>query len=335
MPACFPDSIIGFIPDKGKADVRFIKYYLNTYKLQMQSISMGTTQDNLSLEKLLSIRFKIPPLPIQQKIAAILSTYDDLIENNKRRIALLEKMAEEIYREWFVRMRFPGYCKVKFKKGFPEEWRNLSSIEVFDVLSGGTPKTNIPTYWNGNIPFFTPKDAKNNYYVLNTEKNITRNGLSNCNSRLYRKNTIFITARGTVGKLVLAQRDMAMNQSCYALLPKTTSGIYFYFLSLNNAITYIKGISKSGVFDNIIVDTFKQIPIDLPPKRLMDAFNDRVGPLFDQVSCLLEKNETLSSSRETLLGRLISGKLPTESLDIQHPPSMQNKQDVDHAQLHL
>lgn len=317
----------------------YISCYFNTsaHKYWMEAVcSFGATMSSLNQDIVKRIHIPFPPLSEQEKIASVLSAYDDLIENNKRRIAMLEKMAEEIYREWFVRMRFPGHEKVKCKKGSPEEWQNLPSIEVFDVLSGGTPKTNISAYWDGDIPFFTPKDAKDNFYVLNTEKSITANGLSNCNSRLYSKNTIFITARGTVGKLVLTNCDMAMNQSCYALLPKAKNEeIYFYFLSLKNAISYIKGISKSGVFDNIIVDTFKVVPIVLPPNPLRNEFNKRVSPFFKQISSLSEKNEILGFLRDILLGRLISGKLSVESLDIQFPPSMIDEQDVDHAELHL
>lgn len=117
IKACFPDSIIGFIPDADKSDLKFIKYCLETYKLQMQSISQGATQDNLSLEKLRSINFEVPNLENQNRIAEILYSYDKLIENNTKQIAILEQTAEQIYKEWFVRMRFPNYEKTKFVKG--------------------------------------------------------------------------------------------------------------------------------------------------------------------------------------------------------------------------
>jgi type I restriction enzyme S subunit len=325
IPACFPDSIVGFIPEKGKSEVRFIKYCLDTYKKEMQLISQGTTQDNLSQGKLLSLRFRIPDHDQQQKIAAILSAYDELIENNQRRIALLEKMAEEVYREWFVRLRFPGHDKVKFIKGVPEGWQSIPSSSIFYVLSGGTPNTDNPVYWDGNIPFFTPRDAGENYYVLETEKHLTQKGLDNCNSRLYKKDTIFITARGTVGKIGLAYRDMAMNQSCYALMPRVKGSVYFHFLSMKNAITYIKGVSKSGVFDNIIVDTFNVVPILLPSQALIAEFNEIATPIFKQLGVLLEANEHLLKTRDMLLPRLISGKLSVEHLDIQFPPGMEDR----------
>jgi type I restriction enzyme S subunit len=324
ISACFPDSIIGFIPDKEKTDVRFVKYCLESYRLQMEAISQGTTQDNLSLEKLLSINLKVPSLPVQRKIAAILTAYDDLIETNKRRIALLEKMAEEIYREWFVRMRFPGHRNTKFIKGIPEGWKPMPSSDMFDVLGGGTPKTDVPHFWYGPIPFFTPKDAPDHIYVSTTEKWITDKGLNSCNSRLYPKNTIFITARGTVGKLALAQCDMAMNQSCYALVPKFDEEVFFFYLSISNAIEIIKGVSKSGVFDNIIIDTFRIIPIYFPGRRLIKKFNDIAGPIFSQLECLLSANARLAKTRDILLPRLISGKLSVADLDIQFPPSIRD-----------
>ena len=109
IKACFPDSIVGFIANKEKADVRFVKYYFDIYKLYMQNISKGTTQDNLSLEKMLRVKFNIPSLSIQQKIANILSRYDEAIENNNKRIKLLEQMAQNLYKEWFVRFRFPEF----------------------------------------------------------------------------------------------------------------------------------------------------------------------------------------------------------------------------------
>lgn len=276
----------------------------------------------MSLEKLLSIRFRVPSYDTQKKIAAILSAYDDLIENNRRRIALLEKMAKEIYREWFVRMRFPGHEQAKFEKGVPVGWVELASSEVFDVLSGGTPKTDVSAYWDGQIPFFTPKDAGDNFYALDTEKHITANGLKSCNSRLYPKETIFITARGTVGKLALANREMAMNQSCYALAPKMAGPVFFHFMTIKGAINYLKGVSKSGIFDNIIVDTFKTVPILMPCEEQIVSFNKVVGPVFQQILGLMETNALLAKKRDVFLPRLISGKLPVEDLDIRFPPSM-------------
>jgi type I restriction enzyme S subunit len=143
IDACFPDSILGFIPYKDKSDVKFVKYCFDVYKTTLEAISKGTTQDNLSLDKLRKIKFRIPLHPNQCKIAAVLSAYDDLIENNNRRIAILEKMAEELYREWFVRLRFPGHEKTKIIKGVPEGWEIVSAGKYKNFTLWSLPQPSL------------------------------------------------------------------------------------------------------------------------------------------------------------------------------------------------
>src|SRR6266852_2015711 len=146
--ACFPDSIVGFIADPDKVDVRFIKYYLDTIKHQLKNISKGATQDNLSLDKLLSFVILTPLLDTQRKIAVILSAYDDLIENNTRRIAILEEMAQSLYREWFVHFRFPGHEKKRLVESalgiIPEGWEMVRLGDIAEVNRSSIKKGNEP-----------------------------------------------------------------------------------------------------------------------------------------------------------------------------------------------
>lgn len=139
---CFPDSVVGFVADPAKADVRLIKYYIDTVKLQMQSVSKGTTQDNLSLDKLLNFDFILPPVGEQRKIASVLSAYDVLVENNNRRIKILEEMAQMIYREWFVKFRFPGHEKVKMINSslgkIPQGWQVVNLQSILQCVRNGT-----------------------------------------------------------------------------------------------------------------------------------------------------------------------------------------------------
>lgn len=122
IDACFPDSIVGFIPFDDEADVRFVKYSFDMLKKEMQLASLGATQDNFSVEKMLKFKFIVPDFKKQKRVSDILSTYDDLIENNNRRVELLEKAAQELYKEWFVRFRFPNHENAKFVNGLPEGW---------------------------------------------------------------------------------------------------------------------------------------------------------------------------------------------------------------------
>ena len=164
IPGCFPDSVVGFIADEKITDVRFVKYSIDVFKLRMQAISGGATQDNLSLDKLLSFDFPIPPLPIQRRIASILSAYDDLIENNRKRIAILEDMARRLYREWFVHFRYPGHESVplvdsplgRIPQGW--EWSTIGAV-CRRVSSGATPQRDNPSFWtNGDTDWYKTKE---------------------------------------------------------------------------------------------------------------------------------------------------------------------------------
>jgi type I restriction enzyme S subunit len=309
FPACFPDSIVGFVPDPEKADIRYVKHALDSMRQQFRGVSKGATQDNLSIAKILSFPLRVPVLPIQKKIASIIAAYDDLIENNRRRIALLEEAARMLYREWFVRFRFPGHEHVKIIDGIPEGWKKTVASAVMDVLSGGTPKTENPNFWHGDIGFFTPKDATDTPYALETEKTITDEGLRACNSRLYPIETIFMTARGTVGKLNLALVSMAMNQSCYALRSKTYVGQRYIYLALKDAIEQVRSRATGAVFNAVIVATFDGIPFLLPPQRLTDIFTLQVHPMFDQIANLIQQNQKLGLARDLLLPRLMKGEI--------------------------
>jgi type I restriction enzyme S subunit len=151
--ACFPDSVVGFIPDKSKADLHFVLYSLGLMKDQFLAVSQGATQDNLGLGKLLSFPLLVPHVQLQRRIAAVLSAYDELIENNKRRIALLERMAEEIYREWFVRMRFPGHDKANFVKGIPASWKVKRFGEIATFTMGQSPPSKSYNESGDGLPF--------------------------------------------------------------------------------------------------------------------------------------------------------------------------------------
>lgn len=245
----------------------------------------------------------------QETIASILAAYDDLIENNRRRIRLLEQSARVLYEEWFVRLRFPGHENATVVDGLPEGWEVATAHSVMDVLGGGTPRTTVSDYWGGEIPFYTPKDASDTAYVLRTERAITAAGLKNCNSRLYEMNTLFISARGTVGKLHLASRPMAMSQSCYALIGKGYVSQFFLYCALREAIEHLRQHAVGAVFDAIVVDTFKLIPFVVPDEKRVRLFDEATAPMFRQVAKLMEQYEKLRASRDLLLPRLMNGEI--------------------------
>jgi len=303
-------QINSIIPQEG-IDPRFIYYLLvhNTDAIRGVGLGGGSATPILNKTSFSKIKLHVPPPSQWNSIAAILSAYDDLIENNRRRIQLLEQSARLLYREWFVHLRFPGHEHTQIIDGVPDGWEKKAAIEVMDVLSGGTPKTTNPSYWDGEIPFYTPKDSVGYAYVFETEKYITEEGLKNCNSKLYGKDTIFITARGTVGKINLAQCSMAMNQSCYALIAKASLNQQFMYFALVESIEQFRSRAVGAVFDAIVVDTFKMIPFVVPEKNLIDLFTEIVCPILQQIDVLSGQNRSLIKARDLLLPKLMNGEV--------------------------
>ena len=290
-------------------------YYLYRYlrNLDLSRYDTGASIPSMTQKTYNKIKVFLPSLPTQQKISSILSSYDRLIENNTRRIRLLEQMAENLYKEWFVRFRFPEHENVEMVNGLPKGWERTVASSIIDVMSGGTPKTDHPEFYGGNIPFYTPKDANDSIFVYNTLTNITEEGLTHCNSQLYPRNTLIITARGTVGKLNLLAVPMAMNQSCFALQFKQKENPFFLYYAIRTEIAKLKKIANGGVFDTIVVKSFDHIKLIIPTRSLMDNFNLKVYSILEQVRNLSYQNQLLTRQRDLLLPRLMSGKLEVKS----------------------
>ncbi|MDP9764468.1 restriction endonuclease subunit S [Deinococcus enclensis] len=301
---------------------KYVLYSLRSSDVQKQVKGLvgGAAQPKLGLYKVEELEVIQLPLPTQRKIAAILSAYDDLIENNTRRVRVLEQMARALYREWFVEYRYPGHEQAQWVEDEagrrPQGWEWVKFTDTAMVLSGGTPKTTEPSFWDGDIPFYTPKDSPDGFYVTSTEKSITQAGLKKCNSRLYPKDTVFITARGTVGNLALASGNMAMNQSCYALDSRAGLGQYFLFLLVEQLVSGLKKQATGAVFDAITVATFEKTQVLKPTKEVLDAFATRVKPLFDASLSLTRRNANLRQTRDLLLPRLVSGELDVSGLRV-------------------
>ncbi|GAD22286.1 restriction endonuclease subunit S [Acidovorax sp. MR-S7] len=315
-PLTFESSIIRVRLNQSLADPEFYFNYFRSPvgRSKIQAIVGGAAVKGIRGSDLKEIKVHLPDLSQQKAIRMVATNYDDLIATNQRRIGLLEDAARRLYREWFVHLRFPGHEAVSVVDGVPQGWAAGKAYDFIAVLSGGTPKTGVEHYWGGDIPFFTPKDSPDSFYVLATEKVLTDMGLANCNSRLYPKDTTFITARGTVGKIALAQKPMAMNQSCYALAPKSGYDRLFLFLAIREAVEHFKQVASGGVFDAIVVDTFKTIPFILPQADVTLVFGDKVRPVFEQIETLLLQNRNLAQARDLLLPKLMSGQLDVSSI---------------------
>lgn len=310
-PTTFESSIIRVRVKQSIVRPRFLFYWFRSHQGagRVRAIVTGTNVKGIRGSVLKNIDVACPPVNIQDAIVSVVRTYDDLIANNRRRIQLLEEAARLLYREWFVHLRFPGHEHTKIKDGIPEGWEKTTANNVMDVFSGGTPKTANPAFWGGDIPFYTPRDSPESAYVATTGKMLTEEGLRNCNSKLYPKDTVFITARGTVGKINLAQTAMAMNQSCYALVARLPLNQFFLYYALVNGVEQFRSRASGAVFDAIVCDTFKLIPFILPEPRLIEMFTGFVTPALRQIDILSSQIRKLQSARDLLLPKLMSGEV--------------------------
>lgn len=280
-------------------DSKFIYYYMTTtaFQAEMDSRATGTTVIGLRQPELMKCRLYCPNIDTQRRISKVLMSIDE-------KIVLNNKINNNLHEQTIA----------VFNKYYDTSTNQQPFSSIINVLSGGTPKTSNLDFWNGTIPFFTPKDA-GDLYTFQTEKYITDTGLNHCNSRLYPSNTTFVTARGTVGKVSLAGIPMAMNQSCYALTSDVIDPILVYFYTLK-AIESLKHKASGAVFDAIVTRDFNseiiKILSNTDSKRILAI----VSPMLENIRNNVAENMRLSTLRDTLLPHLMSGELDVSDIDL-------------------
>ncbi len=311
LPARVNQHVSILRPITDKLDNYYLLYFLQQQKSALlQLASGGATRQAITKGMLEDYNIALPPLPIQRRIAAILSSLDRKIELNNKINAQLEEMAQAIFKSWFV--DFTPFKDGKFVESelgmIPEGWRVGSFLDIIDLKPGGTPKTEIPEYWNGgNIPFFSPKDVAG-VFCYDTEKHITEIGLRNCNSLHYPRNTVFITCRGTVGKVTMTAVPMAMNQSNYAIIGKTGYDQYYVYYATISIVERLLKKANGAVFSAITSKDFKE-SIIIPDISSVSEFSAMVSPIFEKIHILGMESLRLAQLRDTLLPKLMFGEI--------------------------
>jgi len=231
-------------------------------------------------------------------------------------------MAKTLYDYWFVQFDFPDQngkpykssggkmaYNATLKREIPEGWYGSNILAVAELLGGGTPTKKKPEYWDGKIPFFTPTDANGTIYKFSTEDYITDEGLKKSSTKLFDENTVFITARGSVGKLVLVGTKMAMNQSCYALRAKAGISYAFLFFLTKELIHHLEVKSSGSVFDSIVSNDIEFTNLAIPDPTLVEKFAAIVEPAFERIANNTRENQQLTQLRDWLLPMLMNGQV--------------------------
>jgi type I restriction enzyme S subunit len=292
IPACFPDSIVGFKAKPGIADAVFVKYALDHAKQRFAGISKGATQDNLSLEKMLSQRLPVPPFATQRRIASILGAYDDLIEVNRRRIALLEEMARRLFEEWFVHFRFPGHEGVRMVETpegpLPEGWRMVRLDDML-VLQRGF---DLPTTARKPGPF--PVLGATGSHGTHDEAKVNAPCVTTGRS-------------GSLGVVSLTFRDCwPLNTTLYVREFRRATPAYALFLLRHLQLqTHGGGAAVPTLNRNHL----HGLRVPGPPAALIKQFDQHALRWLQLANTLERQQAALAASRDLLLPRLISGDL--------------------------
>ena len=291
MDACFPDSVMGFLPYEGIADVRFVKYCFDILQQNCKKISQGAAQDNLSWEKLSTILFPAPPIEVQTKIADILSTYDNLIENNKKQIKLLEEAAQRLYKEWFIDLRFPGHEITPIVDGVPEGWEKVEVGTCIAKIARTKQVMTAELLDVGRIPVVDQSRSFVAGYT-NDEETIVDLGtpiiVFGDHTRVL-KYIQFPFAKGADGTQLIVTNNEKMPQSLfYCSLVNVDLSNYHYARHFK----YLKA-------EEIL----------LPSLDVAHQFDGVVSPLFEQVQMLRDKCKLAAEARDRLLPKLMSGEI--------------------------
>ena len=335
----FSGSCLRVRPDARKIDSTYLSYFLGLPALReyMRGIAFGATRPSLNTKLLSDVLILYPSIPEQRAIGHVLGTLDDKIELNRRMNETLESMAQALFKSWFVDFE-PVRAKMegRWRRGeslpglpaehydlfpdrlvdsalgeIPEGWEVGVLADTIELLSGGTPKTSVSVYWDGEIPWYTAKDAPSpsDVFVLETERAITQAGVENSATRVLPAGTTTITARGTVGRLACLGIPMAMNQTCYGIRGAPGYPDYFTYWNIRTVVDELQQRTHGTIFDTITRQTFRLVEAVLPPADQAQAFESLVNPVMGHILGNLRESRSLAAQRDALLPRLVSGRV--------------------------
>jgi len=317
---CFTDrpsftnqQINSVIPNQSLFDNHFIYYLLKMHIPSVKVLNGGSAsgRENVKKSSFSNIKVKVPDLHTQKKISSILSLYDELIENNKKRIRLLEEIAEEIYIEWFVRLRFPSYKNTKVVDGLPVGWEKVKLDDYIKFEKGiepGSDNYSTEKRDNNYLPFLRVGDLGSRDNSIFVHKDLLK-------GKILSKNDIAITLDGSVG-LVAMNLSGGFSSGIRKIVYKNNrikrAFTYQTLLSKN-----IQGIIKAHAAGTTILHASGSINymiISLPDEIILSKFEEIVNPMLNEILLLKDKNQLLQQTSDLLLPRLISGKLSVEHL---------------------
>lgn len=303
------DTIYYTVLNENLYDPYYLYLYLNA--LDLSGYDSGASIPSMTSKTYYSLNIELPEKRVQTKVANIIKAYDNLIENNNKRIRLLEQMAENLYKEWFVRFRFPGYEDTEFEDGMPRGWVREKIGLHYNTCSGGTPsRTHEEYYTEGTIPWVKTGEIKDGI-IIHTDECITEAGIKGSSAKLLPQGAVVMAMYGVnIGMLAYLDSEMTCNQACCVFNDKNEiNSRHYLFHYLYSIRDYLLLIGFGAAQQNLSQDLIKKVKIVIPPAELIKEFDKQKEPLYQTIRALMMQNDKLIKQRDALLPRLMSGKL--------------------------
>lgn len=301
-------------------DNTFLYYVLSGNLVQefwAKKATGSANQANISPEAIKSYEFILPPLSVQKYIAEIVSKYDDLIENNEKRIKILGSMAQKLYTEWFINFKFPEHEKVKMVDSgnsdfgmIPDGWGVLKILDIGKVITGKTPSTSNQEFYGGGTLFIKTPDIHGNIFITDSIQTLSDKGVENQKSKTLPPKTVFVSCIGTIGSVGITSRGSQTNQQINAVILKNNNDyIYLYFFISSLKKELINLGSNGATMGNVNKDKFENINLLYPERKILDSFFESSKDIFDEILNLQQQKQNLRKSRDLLIPQLIGGKI--------------------------
>jgi type I restriction enzyme, S subunit len=319
-PRCFLTnlSIAALLKQDAEVDKMFLYYLLASTKLW--GLRTGTAQAQITIERLQQHEVELPSLSVQRKIVSIVSPYDDLIENDSRRIKVLEQIAQMLYREWFVNVRFPGHEKVRMVESemgkIPTGWA-ISCIGDFGrVITGKTPPKDHPEFFGREIPFIKLPDMHGQLFVFDTAEHLSIIGQAHQANKTLPPDSICVSCIGTAGIVVITTRPSQTNQQINSVvLNSLTDREFLYFRLLDLRETINRFGANGATMVNLNKTKFESLRLVLPPAQLLERYHKVVSSMFECIKNLQQRIDNLRSTRDLLLPKLVSGEISVQQIE--------------------
>lgn len=288
-------------------DPRYVYYFLHT--MDFERYDVGNSNPTLNRNHIHSLDILIPPLHIQKVIVDVLSAYDDLIENNRRRIQLLEQAARLLYKEWFVHLRFPGHEHTKIIDGVPEGWKAITIGELGEVITGKTPSKKQKENFGNDMPFIKIPDMHGSAIVVYTEESLSEEGAKTQSNKTLPPRSILVSCIGTVGAVAFNASPAQTNQQINSIVPASDLVTYWAYFMTKELKPLLEGMGGGATMANVNKSKFSGIKVIIPSKNLLKLFSDFTKSVFDQIEILTISNARLAKARDLLLPKLMNGEV--------------------------